>query len=411
MEKSTASINNAFFPFFCLMLFFFNSVFFGGKITLILILTPLWFYLCQPSKAGMNQGVVIAFIILLCYIPIHFYFGVASSWDYIRSLLVLFSLLLFINVAIYYLKKESQQLDQIFRKILIANAILALLSIIFLYIPAIKNTVWYIMSISEDIAPMPRLKLFTPEASHYSYIISPLFIYFSVRWMFCKVQKPLLMLLMAIFPLVLSFSLGVLGALIISFIFLLLFKYKQWFRQILPPTKLLFTFISIAVGLALIYYFYPDNPVYVRLENLLEGKDTSGRGRTYEAFILADKIAALKSEFLGIGPGQLKIIGRNTIVQYYYYMNIPEVVRIPNASAETIVWYGYFGLAIRLILQFWLFFKTRVWVNPFRLWLFLFAFLYQFTGSYITNGYEYILWILVFSPIFNDLNLTKKLVK
>src|SRR5690606_31566754 len=127
-------------------------------------------------------------------------------------------------------------------------------------------------------------------------------------------------------------------------------------------------------------------------------------GRTYEAFIIADHVAALKSKLWGIGPAQLKFIARDSIVQYYHYMKIPEVIRIPNASAESIVWYGYVGFALRILLQLFLFVKTKVWQNPFRLWLFLFVFIYQFTGSYITNSYEYLLWILVFLPLFKDMD-------
>lgn len=264
---------------------------------------------------------------------------------------------------------------------------------------------WYVMSISEGIAPMPRLKLFTPEASHYSLIFSPIFIYFSLRWLLYRMKKPLLTLLMICIPLILSFSLGVLAALFISLLLLFVLRYRSWFRQVFPPIKLLLVLIGFAFLLLFIYYVFPDNPLYSRLENLLKGTDTSGRGRTYEAFILADKIAALKSRLWGIGPGQLKLIGRETIVQYYYYTNIPEVVRIPNVSAETIACYGYIGFALRLLVEWILFFKTKVWDNPFRLWLFLFLFIYQLTGSYLTNAYEYILWILAFTPIFKDMDL------
>src|SRR5690606_37662702 len=104
----------------------------------------------------------------------------------------------------------------------------------------------------------------------------------------------------------------------------------------------------------------------------------------------------------GIGPGQMKIYARDLIIQYYQYTEIPPVVRIPNACADTIVCYGYLGLAARLGVQILLFFSTRVAANPFRLWLFLFLFLFQFTGSYINNTVEFLLWGLAFAPVFND---------
>ncbi|MGZ5242366.1 MAG: hypothetical protein ACXWW0_00725 [Bacteroidia bacterium] len=81
---------------------------------------------------------------------------------------------------------------------------------------------------------------------------------------------------------------------------------------------------------------------------------------------------------------------------------MPIAVRIPNAAAETIIYFGYIGFAIRIGLQLFLFIKTKVYRHPFRLWLFLFVFIYQFTGSYITNFAEYLIWMLAFSSLFPE---------
>lgn len=408
MKRSLTSANNFYFTVIAILLFFLNSVFLGGRLSLVLLLSPLWLYLSQYSKAGIHKGVLISGLILISYFPFHYINGIVSLSDYFQSLAVFLSVLLFINVTIYYIKNQSHQLDSLFRSLLILNALFALISLLLLFVPELKNSVWYIKTISEGLQELPRLKLFTPEASHYSLVISPIFIYFFIRCLFFKVERAWFVLLLASFPLLLSFSLGVLGALGISFLILLGIKYKQWFLSVLPPKKILLIALILVAFLALLYYLFPDNPLYVRIQNLMEGKDTSGRGRTYESFILADKIAALKSKIIGIGPGQLKLIGKNTIVQYYNYMNIPESVRIPNATAETLAYYGYLGLLMRIGIQIFLFVKTKVWNNPFRLWLFLFIFIYQLTGSYINNSYEYMLWILVFTPVFKDLNFTKK---
>ena len=40
------------------------------------------------------------------------------------------------------------------------------------------------MSMSENIAVIPRLKLFTYEASHYSYLLAPVVIYFYAKALF-----------------------------------------------------------------------------------------------------------------------------------------------------------------------------------------------------------------------------------
>jgi hypothetical protein len=61
--------------------------------------------------------------------------------------------------------------------------------------------------------------------------------------------------------------------------------------------------------LAILVIFFPDNPLFVRIGNIFSGTDSSGRGRTFEAFILADKMLAEKSYMWGIGLGQVKIMG------------------------------------------------------------------------------------------------------
>ncbi|MNE38946.1 hypothetical protein D3C80_1328650 [compost metagenome] len=153
--------------------------------------------------------------------------------------------------------------------------------------------------------------------------------------------------------------------------------------------------IILAAGL---YIFYPQNALFLRLHNIWAGKDTSARGRTYEAFTIAWEVAKMKSLYWGTGPGQLKSLGRDYIIQYYHYAHIPQTVRIPNAVAETLSIYGIAGLIIRFAVILFLFLRTRVWNNYYRLSLFIFMFIYQFTGSFISNTAEYMIWAIAFCP-------------
>jgi hypothetical protein len=68
--------------------------------------------------------------------------------------------------------------------------------------------------------------------------------------------------------------------------------------------------------------------------------------------------------------------------------------------AETLVNFGWIGIMIRFLAEGLLFAYTRVWNNYFRLTLFLFMFIYQFTGSFITSTAEYVIWILAFTNAF-----------
>jgi hypothetical protein len=138
------------------------------------------------------------------------------------------------------------------------------------------------------------------------------------------------------------------------------------------------------------------------------GQDTSFRGRTTDSFFIAWQIALKKSVLFGCGPGQIKVLGVDILKHFYRSNNYTSAnTIIPNVLAETLAIYGLTGLFLRLGTEIYLFFRTRVYSNYYRLALFLFIFIYQFTGSYVTNIAEYIIWILAFNPgLFAEFNKT-----
>jgi hypothetical protein len=161
-------------------------------------------------------------------------------------------------------------------------------------------------------------------------------------------------------------------------------------------------------AVVVLFAAFPDNVLLLRLENILFGIDTSGKGRTYEAFFLSLKILALKSNLWGIGLGQIKVIGTNVIKDFYLYTVDYKTVAIPNATAETLAIFGFAGLFARLGIEIVLFFYTKVWANYYRLLLFIFIFIYQFTGSFITSTAEYVIWILAFTMVFKQFDVRRK---
>jgi hypothetical protein len=170
-------------------------------------------------------------------------------------------------------------------------------------------------------------------------------------------------------------------------------------------------YLSVPVAILLLgimIIFFPDNIFFLRIENIFTGADSSGRGRTYEAFILADKMLAEKSQLWGIGLGQVKLLGAEIIRDFYLYPMDYTVFTIPNAAAETLAIFGWIGFSLRIFIEIALFFYTKVWTNYYRLLLFLFIFLYQFTGSFITNIAEYVIWILAFTNVFSQYNVLEK---
>jgi hypothetical protein len=191
-----------------------------------------------------------------------------------------------------------------------------------------------------------------------------------------------LLLFMLITPFVLSFSIGVVGCLLLSVAGTYLI-----YCRLLTKKKRVLSLLAIAALFSIFFlailWFFPQNIIFLRLENIFTGKDTSGNGRTYEAFILAMKM--------------LYDLDYNTFA-------------IPNAAAETLAIFGWIGLSLRILTECFLFFYTRVWTNYYRLLLFMFIFLYQFTGSFITNIAEYVIWILAFTNDFPAFDVRKQQV-
>jgi hypothetical protein len=209
---------------------------------------------------------------------------------------------------------------------------------------------------------------------------------------------------MIFLPVVLSFSIGVMGALLIAG----LITFIIYIRKLVVKRRVLNMLISAgafsAVCFVLLYLFFPGNPFFARMINILSGEDGSGQGRTSDAFILAAKLLKEKNEFWGIGPGQIKTIGQD-IIRGYYLFDPGTPVAIPNAMAETLVMFGWIGFFLRIGIELLLFLYSKVWTNYYRLLLFLFIFIYQFTGSFITNAAEYVIWILAFTNVFRQFDV------
>jgi hypothetical protein len=396
MEATHARVSAPATFLFCVLVFFFNTFLMPQGLSLTLLLTPVWLYMLARERRTAGLAILIA--LLGVYAIIHLAGG-ANLYFYALSDSMLFGVAIFCIAVWPWLRdtKESE-FDQLFRVLVALNFCFCLSSIPLLWIETLKPLTWYEMSMSEGIKVIPRLKLFTYEASHYSYMLAPLFIYFSVKALWYGLRGQLAYLFMIAVPLLLSLSFGALACLLFSGMIILIVFFKSIFHNRFRRLLLITMLFLLIAGLGLLWIYFPENVLFVRLQNMTEGKDTSFRGRTYESFILADKIVAAKSWLFGIGPGQLKLEGRTTIIQYYFYSIIPDVIRIPNACAETIVSFGYLGFALRILTEMWLAIRFRIYKSPFQLWLFLFLFFFQFAGSYITNWVEYLYWMLCFIP-------------
>ena len=388
---------------FVLLYFFFNGVGLPEGLSYTFLLSPLFIYFTWQEKLFRPYSVFL--LVSLVFFGIHAALGINISY-YLRSWLLLFGAFVFCLVSLLFLQRPNA-LAYSFKSILVVNGLLLPLAALAYFTDGWKDSFWYLVRISPDLPIIPRLKMLTYEASYYSLLLVPVALYYYLKMVFLKGYNILLISVLLLIPLLLSFSLGVLGGLFVT----LLIVYLTHIKWLVLHRRLRRNFLVVSalavVTLLALLFFFPDNALFIRIRNIPTGADTSARGRTYEAFDLAWLMAKEKSIWFGVGLGQIKSLGRDVVIQYYSYVKMPEVVRLPNATAETLAQFGIVGLVLRFGTEIWLFFRTRVWSNFYRLSLFVFVFIYQLTGSFLVNIAELLIWVLAFSPIVPELDKSR----
>jgi hypothetical protein len=393
-NKMSAIKINKYLPL-AILYFFFNGFLLPHGLLYTTLLTPLfiiWLYR-YPSF----NLLYIFFIASIPFMLMHFINGV-NILDYIKSYLLLFSVYFF-AVSFQQFLKNVQSLPSIFKSLIVINIFFVGIALIILMIPSLRSYFWYNNPITSGIEGMNRLRMLTYEPSYYSTLLLPIALYYYLKMLLTDLPNKALVFFLVTVPLLLSLSFGVILGLILSLTFLFLSDIKLFTLRKKFPLYFIYGIILLFVSLIVVLVFFPDNVFFLRIANVFAGKDTSFRGRTFDSFYLGWKIAEQKSILFGVGPGQTKSIGLEFFKEFYNYSNFTESdIGIPNGVGDTLATFGILGVLVRLTLQTIFFFKTRVYNNFYRLGLFLFVFIYQFTGSFITNIAEYIIWIMAFSP-------------
>jgi hypothetical protein len=204
-------------------------------------------------------------------------------------------------------------------------------------------------------------------------------------------------------------SFGVIGAMLIAILFNLLIYFAK--LPVLTKRIILIGFSFLfAIGLIALLA-WPNNLVFVRLENIFQGTDTSANGRIKYAFRVASDMVAYYQAWFGVGPGQFKILFPDMIVNFYHN-DLPDVLnyRIPNSMAEMLATYGIYGFTLKIGLEVYFFFRLKIYQNLYSVSLFIFLFIYQFTGSFTVNIAELGIWAIVCQSRFSqfDYKVLKK---
>ncbi|MDP1623018.1 MAG: hypothetical protein Q8M08_11850 [Bacteroidales bacterium] len=381
--------------------FFFNGFLLPEGLLYTTILSPVLLYFLYKYRKSAPAPAWI--VLLLIPIPFHWIQGVDPRTYLVSSGLV-FTAAIFFFATILLLRRFHGDIPDLFKTVLIINAVFTGLALLILPIAPVRDWLWYTVPVSAGIEVWPRLKLFTYEPSYYSLIMVPMFIYFLFKVMFNREKHPMLIVLACIVPLILSLSFGVIGAILIAFFMTLVFYWKS--LPVMFHRLFLFGGLITLILLAGMMLTWSGNPIAVRLENILQGKDTSAMGRLVYSFMFAKELILQHNWLFGVGPGQIKILAHDLIVNHYQYHGVvAETVRIPNAMAELLGAYGLYGFLAKLFLEIFFFVKRKVYTNVFAFTLFIFLFIYQFTGSFIVNVAELGGWAVIFSTRFHEFEL------
>lgn len=388
---------NKYLPF-AFLYFFLNSLFLPLGLLYTSILAPfllIWLYANKYLRAFW-----IYLVISLAFACIHLTNGVDMKAYAISFLL--FSATIIFAICFHLFLRKVDSLGSIYKELLLWNFLLTLVAIALFFVPGASDIFWYDNVITPGAESVKRLKMFTYEASYYSTLFVPIALYYYLKMLLFKLRSAWLIILMVTLPLILSFSMGVIFGISLAIGFVFLSDIKLFFLKRKTPKYIVVTGIFFLLLLILLLKIAPENIFFTRIANIFGGHDTSFKGRTTDSFYIAWLIAQKKSLLFGCGLGQIKILGPDVLSVFYQGHYTVANTTIPNSSAETLAIYGIFGFVIRLSLEIYFFFKTKVYTNYYRLSLFLFIFIYQFTGSFINNVAEYVIWVLAFTNVFTE---------
>ena len=379
-----------YFPI-AVLYFFFNSAGLPTGLFFTGILAPL-FYVSLLLHG--RRWVSFWFLALVFpFFVAHSILGIDSPFFYARSTALLWTAYITGYFFCWGLLR-TQNMERLFDELIVANFIAALLALLLLPTPG-RTLLWDNEADVIGASHLYRLRLLTSEPSVYGGLLIPLVVFATLRLMRSPGRRSLVYALMIGLPFLLCQSFEGIG----SFIIALGLATLTSFRHLLKEWRTIFVLLLLAVLVAALVLI--PNPISQRLTQVVSGEDSSAHSRTIFSFLVAYAVATSKSLWWGAGLGQGKLVDVSNLGLSFV------IGVIPNAAAGTFAELGIIGLILRIGVEIALFFRTRVFTNPFRLAMFVVAFAYQLSGSYMNNVQEYLMWCFAFGPFFPEMDRRK----
>jgi hypothetical protein len=287
----------------------------------------------------------------------------------------------------------------LFEQLITLNFWAAIIAIPLCFTP-LKTVLWSDDSSTiQGAGQVLRLKMFTLEPSGYAALMEPLLIFAVIRLFFNPGRRNFRYAALITIPFLLCQSFGGISMSIAGILAAMILNYRAVLKR---RGALLMTVVGVALVSAMLL---SNNVISVRLLHLISGDDSSTHSRTDFSFVIAYLIASAKSLWWGVGLGQAKVVGAPIVDAIG--LGFKEA-RIPNAVLGTFAEFGIIGVVIRFSVEFYLFFRTKVYKNSFRLAMFVVAFITQLTGSNIMSIEEYLIWCMAFAPFFPEMDMQER---
>jgi len=378
-----------------------NTMFLPHGISVVLL-----FGLVTLPLALIGQSKISRFLLL--YLLLLFLFrefqGQLYAGYFARSSLIFLGLAS-LFLALDRLMSHLHDWRSLLNSLSLLNVIL-LAGFLLLWFTPWRDSVWWTFFLSSSVGQFTRLKGLSYEPSYYALSLAPLFLYQFSGFLKADFGWKRIILLAGIsLGLVFSFSFGVLGGLILAIGFsYLYFLHKPEFVR--ETRKLVILIICLGLGgFTITYFLFPSSVLFVRLGDLINGRDLSGNSRLFDSFLLSFQILGPDRIWLGLGPGQLKMEGYSIIKAFYNYTwQDSWAPAMPNSITDWLCSFGLIGVSLKLGTEVYLFFNRKVYLDFFRLSCFVFIFIYQFTGGYLFCLPELVLWAIAFAlhPMSRD---------
>lgn len=315
--------------------------------------------------------------------------GVASPMQYLRSLLLMWT----VYIAVYafcWALMHSTGVDRLFEQLILLNFCVAIFAVAILPTP-LHPLLWsdssHVLASSSHLLRLNLLSTTEPWA--YGELMLPLLLFAAFRLLKNSGTRNVVYFAMIVFPFLLCQSFGGITIGVAGITVLILANFRRLFSR--AKSWIVIVLLASVAGLLILI----PNPILTRILQVASGNDGSANLRAFVGYIAAYTAASSKSLWWGIGLGQIKFIDFSSIG--YGIDNT-----LPNATALTFAELGLIGVLVRFALEIYLFVKTRVYTSPFRLAMFVMAFISQLTGSYIDDVQSYLLWLFAFYPFFED---------